>query len=73
MTNDTHTLWVIVQVDANCLVSMPPVYGDQLVHVAPTVAMAMRALSRGELVAMPITGGQLESLKTALRSAGVLV
>lgn len=68
-----YTRWVIVQVDANVLCSMPPITGDQQVYVAPTVPLAVRALSRGELVAMPTIAGQMDALLTALRNAGVLV
>lgn len=73
MVSDGYTHWVIVQVAANTLVSVAPVASMASVYVAPTVGDAVRVLSRGDVIAMPLVGDNLQGLRTMLRQHGVVV
>ena len=73
MVSDGYTHWVILQVAANTLVSVAPLYSLASVYVAPSVHDAMSVLSRGDVAAMPLIGDNLQDLRAALQRHGVLV
>lgn len=73
MVNDGYTHWVILQVAANTLVSVAPVYSLASVYVTPTVQETMAVLARGDVAAMPLIGSNLQALRSALQRHGVIV
>lgn len=73
MITDGYTHWVILQVAANTLVSVAPVYSLASVYVAPTVREAMSVLSRGDVAAVPLMGDNLQELRRVLQRHGVVV
>lgn len=73
MVSDGYTHWVILQVAANTLVSVAPVYSLASVYVTPTVQETMAVLARGDVAAMPLIGGNLQALRSALQRHGVIV
>lgn len=73
MVSDGYTHWVILQVAANTLVSVAPVYSMTSVYVAPTVSDAMAILSRGDVAAMPLIDNNLLALRCTLQRHGVIV
>lgn len=73
MVSDGYTHWVILQVAANTLVSVAPLSCLASVYVATTVGDAMAVLARGDVAAMPLVGGNLQTLRCALQRHGVVV
>jgi hypothetical protein len=71
--SDAYTRWVILRVVGGQLVSLMPTARYDAVFVAPTVENALRVLGRGDLVAMPVSNGQMDALLTALKRADVQV
>lgn len=73
MVDDGYTHWVILQVAANTLVAVAPVYSLASVYVTPTVQDAMAVLARGDVAAMPLIDGNLQALRCTLQRHGVVV
>lgn len=73
MVSDGYTHWVILQVAANTLVSVAPIYSLASVYVAPTVHDAMSVLSRGDIAAVALIGDNLQELRGKLQRHGVVV
>lgn len=73
MVSDGYTHWVILQVAANTLVSVAPVYSLAAVYVTPTVQETMAVLARGDVAAMPLIGSNLQALRITLQRHGVIV
>lgn len=73
MVSDGYTHWVILQVAANTLVSVAPIYSLASVYVAPTVHDAMSVLSRGDIAAVPLIDDNLQELRGKLQRHGVVV
>ncbi len=70
---DGYTHWVILRVAGNALMSVAPLPGFESVYVAPTVREAVAVLGRGDVMAMPLMGDNLQALRAALQRAGVVV
>ncbi len=73
MITDGYTHWVILQVAANTLVSVAPVYSLASVYVTATIQETMAVLARGDVAAMPLIGNNLQALRSALQRHGVVV
>ena len=73
MVSDGYTHWVILQVSANTLVSVAPVYSLAAVYVTATIQETMAVLARGDVAAMPLIGGNLQALRSTLQRHGVVV
>lgn len=73
MITDGYTHWVILQVSANTLVSVAPVYSLASVYVTATIQETMAVLARGDVAAMPLLGNNLQVLRCTLQRHGVVV